>query len=230
MAPHIPQRRAGHGETSLPRQRVRSCCSRLFLFPALLRGSGHHGSLLPTASSESRINSLPCWFGTNHCRRYLRRRVSRSSSRCGVASSNRVALVVGLLAPSDGDVDLDPAVVVEPHAPTGRAPSPCSLTASVIFSISRWCSSSLRCRSGSCAPKLVALAYGGNVHADEPRLAVHDAPVAIRELHVAFADRFHLDADQLDAGFEDLDDLVVVAGAAVLDRGRPGSLSSLGRP
>jgi hypothetical protein len=57
-----PARGAEAGRTTLlPKQRARAEARRLFCVPALLRGSGDHGSLLPTRRPESKPFTPWCW-------------------------------------------------------------------------------------------------------------------------------------------------------------------------
>ena len=55
-----------------------------------------------------------------------------------------------------------------------------------------------------------------DVHLMEPDLALLDLGERIRDLRLPSADRLHLGAEQLDAAFERLEDLVLMACEAVV--------------
>src|SRR5438876_689272 len=61
----------------------------------------------------------------------------------------------------------------------------------------------------------VALVVWRDVHIIQPDLAILHARVALAQVHLACPDRFDLGASQGDAGFERLQDLVVVERLAI---------------
>src|SRR6185312_1000713 len=63
---------------------------------------------------------------------------------------------------------------------------------------------------------VAAMAVRADVDVVEEDLAVLDAREAVAEVHAAFADRFHLGAEQDEAGFEGLEQMEVVKGLPVL--------------
>src|SRR5438105_5383770 len=129
-----------------------------------------------------------------------------------VAPGHILALVPKFLSAGQADLDLD-VVAYQVHAQRHDRQSLCTHLGVEILDLSlveQQLATAVRLR---VVP--VALLVGCDVHLQQPRLTVLDAHVAVPQLRATRAQRLHLRAGQLDAGFDLLQDAELKRGTAI---------------
>ena len=174
----------------------------------------HHGEQAPVEPHPHAGEPAQA-DGVVHASRVRRlRRRSTAGLHVGVPGGDGVPLVVALAALGQRQVDLGPPIL-EVHRQRhqgervlGGAPAQLVDLAAV--------QQQLPAPVGVGGTEPGREGVGRHVHAVQPHLAVDDPGVAVPELGLALPQRLDLAAGQHDAGLVGLEDVVVVAGPAVL--------------
>src|SRR5258705_11431801 len=143
----------------------------------------------------------------------LTRLDARARLPIGLPAAERLALVVRLLALGERQQHLDAPfleVELQRHEREALLDGPANQLADLV-----------RVHQQLALPLLgvigvAAVTVRADVHVHQPDLAVLRARVAVAEVHASLPNRLHLGAEQRDTRFPRLEDVIVVAGLAVL--------------